>query len=168
MSRPSIELDIRIDDEGWRELGVDIEDACQSAVAAAASRTQTASVGVDMLLTSDAEMRRLNNQWRGKDKPTDVLSFPAGSSPPGGAPFLGDIALGLETCSRDAARLGRPMNRHIAHLAVHGFLHLLGYDHVETSDAETMEALEVHILGDLGYPDPYESSEPQSNTTPAQ
>ena len=162
MSAAKIDVDIRVDDDGWRQLGVDCDAACRAAITAAAHRTQTEQAALDLLLTSDDEMRRLNSQWRGNDKPTDVLSFPASDGPNRtSVRFLGDIAMGLGTCVGDAGRLERDISRHISHLATHGFLHLLGYDHVNSADAEVMEALEVHILGDLGYPNPYES--PQSN-----
>ena len=152
-----VEIDVRIDGEGWESLGIDCGAASRAAIQSAAQQVGVLQGTVDLLLTTDAEMRRLNAQWRGIDKPTDVLSFPAGAPPTGAdAEFLGDIALGLETCVQDAKAMERDIARHVSHLAVHGFLHLLGYDHVESADAEVMEALEVKILGDLGYPNPYD------------
>lgn len=167
MSAVTIDIDMRLDDEDWRELGVDCAAVCRLAIEAAAHRTQTKRASLDLLLTSDDEMRRLNSHWRGIDKPTDVLSFPA-SDGPGQADvkFLGDIAMGFGTCVRDADRLGRDMSRHMSHLAAHGFLHLLGYDHVDSTGAAAMEALEVQILGDLGYPDPYEWAPPSQKSAP--
>jgi len=98
----------------------------------------------------------LNKQWRGFDKPTDVLSFPSdGPDFPGAPRLLGDIALGYETSTADAAKLSRPLDAHISHLVLHGFLHLLGYDHIEPADAAVMEKLEAEILAELGWPDPY-------------
>jgi probable rRNA maturation factor len=109
-----------------------------------------------VLLTDDAEMRALNQQWRGIDKPTDVLSFPSESPEiPGQPQYLGDVAVGYETALRDAEAMQRPFEGHISHLLVHGFLHLLGYDHIEAADATIMEPLEAEILAGLGWPDPY-------------
>jgi probable rRNA maturation factor len=109
-----------------------------------------------VLLTDDAEMHALNKQWRGMDKPTDVLSFPGeGPEIPGQPQYLGDIAIGYETALRDAEAMGRAFEGHIAHLLIHGFLHLMGYDHIEADDAKVMEPLEVELLALLGWPDPY-------------
>ena len=109
-----------------------------------------------VLLTDDAEMHALNQQWRGIDKPTDVLSFPSESPEiPGQPQYLGDVAVGYETALRDAEAMQRPFEGHISHLLVHGFLHLLGYDHIEAADATIMEPLEAEILAGLGWPDPY-------------
>lgn len=115
-----------------------------------------------MLFTDNAEMQRLNKQWRSKDWPTDVLSFPGNAEIPSESRHLGDIALGFETASGDAAKLGRKMPAHISHLLVHGFLHLLGYDHETDGDAHVMESLEIEILAGLGLPDPYVPA-PQKN-----
>ncbi|OYW43676.1 MAG: rRNA maturation RNase YbeY [Rhodobacterales bacterium 12-64-8] len=111
---------------------------------------------VAILLTDDAEMRALNKQWRGLDKATDVLSFPGeGPEIPGQPQYLGDIAVGYETARRDADAMRRPFEAHMAHLLIHGFLHLLGYDHIEAEDAKVMEPLEAELLAGLGWPDPY-------------
>ena len=108
-----------------------------------------------ILFTDDAEMRVLNRQWRDLDKPTDVLSFPSDQPEiPGQPQYLGDIALGYETAFRDAEAMQRPFDAHVSHLLIHGFLHLLGYDHIETKDAQVMEPLETQILASLGWPDP--------------
>lgn len=107
-------------------------------------------------LTCDAEMARLNAHFRGKEGPTNVLSFPAPEMPAAGAPrFLGDVALALETTEREAARDGRPLRNHALHLIVHGVLHLLGYDHDIDSAADIMEGHETAILARLALPDPY-------------
>ncbi len=111
---------------------------------------------VSLLLTGDAEVRALNARWRGKDKPTDVLSFPA--APPDRlslSPTLGDVALAFETLEREAQAEGLPLADHFRHLVAHGFLHLIGYDHDTDEDAERMEALETRILARLGIADPY-------------
>jgi len=109
-----------------------------------------------VLLTDDAAIRRLNAQWRNIDKPTNVLSFPpAPSTVPDAVKSLGDIAIAYETTAREARTDDKPFDHHLAHLAVHGFLHLLGYDHESDADAQTMEQLERVILARLGMPDPY-------------
>lgn len=124
------------------------------ALAAAFKRCGGGSV--DVLLTGDEEMRHLNRDWRGKDKATDVLSFPADEPCSNSSlPFVGDIAIGYGVARRDADAKGLGMDAHVSHLFVHGYLHLLGHDHEEDEDAERMEALERDILRDLGYGDPY-------------
>ena len=114
------------------------------------------------MLTDDSAIRALNRDWRGHDKPTNVLSFPAkqprsrrtGAAVPAS---LGDIVIAYETTAREASAEGKPLKHHLAHLAVHGFLHLLGYDHENDRDAKQMEPLETEILAGLGMPDPYAS-----------
>ncbi len=113
-----------------------------------------------VMLTDDAGIRTLNSNWRGIDKPTNVLSFPAlqptGASSPDDAPrMLGDIAIAYETTRKEADDEQKPFDHHLSHLAVHGFLHLIGYDHEKDDEAEVMEALETEILAQLGIPDPY-------------
>lgn len=112
---------------------------------------------VSIVLTDDPTMAGLNARWRGKDAPTNVLSFPAypiaAGEPPG--PLLGDIVLARETIVREAAIDGKAFDSHFSHLIVHGFLHLLGYDHQIDEDAEQMERLERAILAELGIRDPY-------------
>jgi probable rRNA maturation factor len=116
-----------------------------------------------VLFTSDAEVHVLNREWRQRDKPTNVLSFPMlereeleGLAPDGPPEMLGDIALACETCAREAAEKGVTLEAHAAHLIVHGLLHLAGHDHVDSdAQAEQMEALETAILAKLGIADPY-------------
>jgi probable rRNA maturation factor len=105
---------------------------------------------VTVRYTTDAEMRTLNQRFRGKDKATNVLSFPAHE-----ADYLGDIALGLETVLREALEQGKTPAAHTVHLLVHGALHLLGFDHEDDADAVTMQSKEIDILKSLGYKDPY-------------
>jgi probable rRNA maturation factor len=120
-------------------------------------------LAVSILFTCDEEVHILNREWRGRDKPTNVLSFPMlerdelGALGPDGPPvMLGDIALAHETCAREAAEKGVGLDHHAAHLIAHGLLHLAGHDHVESdTQAETMERLETAILAKLGIPDPY-------------
>ncbi len=134
---------------------------------AAAAETAEAEVGgaeVSVMLTDDAGIRKLNAAWRGIDKPTNVLSFPApepvGAGQTGDAPrMLGDIAIAYETTRKEADEEGKPFAAHLSHLAVHGFLHLIGYDHEKDDDAEAMEALEREILARIGIPDPYAERE---------
>ena len=108
-----------------------------------------------MLLTDDAEQRALNAQWRGKDAATNVLSFPQLEPFAPLAGLLGDISLARETLEREAAELGKSFTDHFTHLVVHGFLHILGHDHIEEADALVMEGLETQILASLGIADPY-------------
>jgi probable rRNA maturation factor len=147
-----ITLDIEIASAGW-----DAEPKAQAcvndAIAAAAARVPGEGA-VSVLLTDDETVRLLNRDWRQIDKPTNVLSFPAPQQP-AGEPVLGDIAIAYETVAREAAEEGKPFLHHVAHLAVHGYLHLMGYDHQTDSEAEEMEALEREILRSLQIPDPY-------------
>lgn len=112
---------------------------------------------VSLVFTSDEEIRGINAEWRGQDKPTNVLSFPAFPLTPGKmpGPMLGDIIFAQETLTREATDLGKSFDDHLAHLLVHGFLHLFGYDHMEDEEAEKMEGLETRILAELGLSDPY-------------
>jgi probable rRNA maturation factor len=148
----------------------DAEAVIQRAVAAAAEIAR-AGLGADfgeaelaVMLTDDSGIRTLNNNWRGIDKPTNVLSFPAlpptGAGGPDDAPrMLGDIAIAYETTRKEADDEQKPFDHHLSHLAVHGFLHLIGYDHEKDHDAERMESLEQEILAQLGIPDPYADRE---------
>lgn len=110
---------------------------------------------ISIVLTGDAEQRQLNRQYRGMDKPTNVLSFPqiAPFGPVAG--LLGDIILARETVEREAAEMGISFLDHFTHLVVHGFLHILGYDHIKDDEALVMEGLEIRILAALGVADPY-------------
>jgi probable rRNA maturation factor len=151
--------------ECWQNEA-DAEAVIQRAIATAAEIAD-ADVGeteLAVMLTDDAGIRTLNNNWRGIDKPTNVLSFPAlqptGPSGPDDAPrMLGDIAIAYETMHREARDEQKPFDHHLSHLAVHGFLHLVGYDHENDADAEIMETLESKILAQLGIPDPYADRE---------
>lgn len=110
---------------------------------------------LSIVLTDDAEQQLLNKEWRQIDKPTNVLSFPQIEPFGPVRGILGDIVLARETIVREAAELEKPFEQHFAHLVVHGFLHILGYDHIEEADALEMEALETRVLAALGIPDPY-------------
>ena len=142
------------------------ETIIQRAIAAAAEEVDddVGEAEIAVMLTDDPGIRTLNSNWRGIDKPTNVLSFPAlqpeGARKPGDAPcMLGDIAIAYETTRREADAEGKPFEHHLSHLAIHGFLHLIGYDHENDADAEEMESLETEILEQLGIPDPYADRE---------
>jgi len=147
--------------ECWR-TEPNAEAVIHRAIEAAAdiADADVADAELAIMLTDDAGIRTLNNNWRSIDKPTNVLSFPAlqptGDSAPDDAPrMLGDIAIAYETTRREADEEQKPFDHHLSHLAVHGFLHLIGYDHEKDDDAEDMESLEREILSQLGIPDPY-------------
>lgn len=123
---------------------------------------------VAVLLTDDSSIRQLNAQWRHIDKPTNVLSFPAAPHQQGAVTSLGDIVIAYETAAREATEEGKPFANHLAHLAVHGFLHLLGHDHDTDAAAEEMEGLERAILARLGVPDPYLAHETLAREAPPQ
>ena len=151
--------------ECWRNEP-DAEAVVQRAIAAAASASDADAGNAELavMLTDDAGIRALNKDFRGIDKPTNVLSFPApepaGTGGENDAPrVLGDIAIAYETVRREADDEGKPFADHLSHLAVHGFLHLMGYDHETDDDAEEMENLETEILAQLGIPDPYAERE---------
>jgi probable rRNA maturation factor len=111
-------------------------------------------------LVDDAEIQSLNARWRGKDAPTNVLSFPAvEAARVGQAPLLGDVFVAFETLAREAEAERKALRDHFSHLVVHGFLHLLGFDHVEDAEAETMEATEIRALARIGVADPYAGAE---------
>jgi probable rRNA maturation factor len=152
--------------DGWR-AEPDAEAVIHRAIAAAAETVQaeTGEAGfgeaeLAVMLTDDAGIRTLNSNWRGIDKPTNVLSFPTlqptGAGGPDEAPrMLGDIAIAYQTTRKEADDEQKPFDHHLSHLAIHGFLHLMGYDHETDDDAEAMEGLEQEILAQLGIPDPY-------------
>ncbi|MGR6466978.1 rRNA maturation RNase YbeY [Rhizobium sp. PAMB 3182] len=119
-------------------------------------------VELSLVFADDEMIRGINAEWRGKDKATNVLSFPAFPLEPGGmpGPMLGDIIIAKETVEREASELDKTFDEHLTHLLVHGFLHLFGYDHIETSEAEEMEELETRILAVLGLSDPYQGQDP--------
>lgn len=157
----SVDLDISITAPAWGDSVDDLCTRAESAVAAAlAGAGVTGALEVSLLLTDDAEQRALNRAHRGKDSPTNVLSFPAGYVPPAGPRPLGDISLALETVTREAAEQGKSVADHVSHLLVHGTLHLVGYDHGDDAEAEEMEALEREILSGLGIADPYDGGDP--------
>jgi len=155
------ETEVLIVAECWA-AEADAEAIVHRAIETAASMVEadTGDAELAVMLTDDAGIRTLNRNWRGQDKPTNVLSFPAlqptGPRSAGDAPrMLGDIAIAYETARREADDEQRPFEHHLSHLAVHGFLHLIGYDHQTDAEADAMENLEREILDQLGIPDPY-------------
>jgi probable rRNA maturation factor len=154
MSAPHLE--IIVEAPAWNALR-GVKPALRRAISAAAAPMQLEESELAIVLTDDAAVRKLNRRWRGSDKATNVLSFPAhGLVPPGSGPRpLGDVVIAYETMAREAQEQGLPLTHHLTHLAVHGFLHLLGYDHESDTEAETMEQLERDILARLDVPDPY-------------
>jgi probable rRNA maturation factor len=126
-----------------------------AAVAAIRPRL-AADCELSLVFTDDAHVRRLNRDFRKKDNPTNVLSFPAPADADGRlGPILGDVVLARETVFREADAEGLTIGAHLAHLILHGFLHILGYDHADEAEATAMERLETAILGGLGIADPY-------------
>lgn len=161
-SRNALTTAISVEADAWNVIP-DVEwHVCAAAEAAfaAAGAAVEGIVEVSIALVDDAAIRELNRLWRGKDVPTDVLSFPAPSvEVPDGLSLLGDIAVAFETTARDAAAEGKTLAAHLAHLVTHGMLHLLGYDHLEVAEAEEMESAERAILKGLGIADPYAGRE---------
>jgi probable rRNA maturation factor len=142
----------------WHDAPGAVSAVHEAARAAAAIVPALADGEIAIALSSDAAVRELNARFRGQDKPTNVLSFPAAPDFPGvqGA-SSGDIVIAYETAAREAAAEGKPLLHHLAHLTVHGLLHLAGHDHDDNVDAERMETLERRILEQLDIPDPYRS-----------
>src|SRR5665647_1598774 len=130
------------------------EQTVRDAIAAAADTLSTTGGEVSIVLTDDQAIRDLNREWRKIDKATNVLSFPAAPAG-GGEKMLGDIVIAYETLARECDDEGRDFLHHLAHLTVHGFLHLVGYDHQTDSDADEMEGIESKIMKAMKMPDPY-------------
>lgn len=162
-----MDIDVLIEDHRWDDLGFDAlaSKACRAALTHVLGALEAE---VSVLACNDRRIAELNEDFRGKPVPTNVLSWPAeerGADSDGdmpalslGDPELGDIAIAYETCQREAEASGLDMAHHTTHLLVHGTLHLLGFDHERDADAQLMERIEVEILGNLGIKDPYGSS----------
>ena len=146
-------IDIEIKTAAWRKAWPKAGPEVQKVLALAAAwpALKAKSVGeIALVLADDASLKDLNARFRGKDCPTNVLSFPDDADPPGGG-----IALAFETISREAAEQGKPFVNHAKHMILHGFLHLLGFDHNQPRAARLMEGLEIAILARMGIPNPY-------------
>lgn len=158
--KTAIEIDILVEDDGWGD-----GERWRQAVTRAVTRT-VALAGVELppacevsvVLADDARVKELNRDYRGKDKPTNVLSFPGSDDLD--SPLLGDVILARETVEREAIDEAKSFEHHFGHLIVHGMLHLLGFDHLTDDEAAEMEALETEILAALDIPDPYAGTVP--------
>ena len=162
-------LDIAIETDGEWDRSTGWSELARAAATAAIAESAFPQLGqgeraveLSVRLTSDAEVHALNAEWRGKDKPTNVLSFPmaeaaelANATPAGPELMLGDIILARGVCVSEAEEKAIPLDQHAAHLMVHGTLHLLGYDHMDDDSAADMEAREVRALARMGIGDPY-------------
>lgn len=165
---PKVSVSLSIDDEQWSSLSeVNVEEMFNTFVPTCLTQCDIhknlpRSVEVSVLLTNDAHMQEINNEYRHKNKPTNVLSFPQEDAVldvkhVSDYILLGDIVLSLHTIQQEAKSQEKPFSSHLAHLIVHGTLHLLGYDHENDEDAHEMETLEVAILAQHGIQNPYES-----------
>jgi probable rRNA maturation factor len=149
-----------VDCSGWDELA-DLDTLIAECLQASVQESGVdlpEGTEVNLLFCDDERIRGLNREFRGQDKPTNVLSFP-GALPLGSAHFLGDIAIAYETVAREAREQGKTLDHHCRHMIAHGFLHLLGYDHEDDQNAEVMEAVEIRILRRLGVDNPYGDEE---------
>ena len=166
MTRPTIEIDIDAvwtQDTDWETLAVE----AARAAAAVAPELADEDMLVSVVLATDGDVHDLNRQWRAKDAPTNVLSFPMlsreevlrASNHRGDPVMLGDVILAHETCTREAEAKGVSLSDHVSHLLVHGLLHLAGHDHAENLQADAMEALEIDALARLSIDDPYTAKE---------
>jgi probable rRNA maturation factor len=159
-----LKIDIMVDSKRWKDAAKS-KTVVRRAIGQAASATRsTKRAELAIVLTDDSAIRELNRDWRGIDKATNVLSFPAKNGGP--QPHLGDIVLAFETIEREAESEQKPFAHHLAHLAVHGFLHLVGYDHERDNDARQMEQAERDILRRLKIPDPYRDEPATKNASP--
>lgn len=165
MSGINVQIDISTEDERWKTLCNDdaLEDIISSAAVIALEKKNLSpsEIEVSVVLTDDAQIQTLNREYRDKDKPTNVLSFPQTDftdSIDAAAPFLclGDLVMAYGTLEREAKEQSKSLLEHFTHLCVHGTLHLLGYDHIDASEATEMEALEVEILAGMGIKNPYQ------------
>jgi probable rRNA maturation factor len=154
-------IEVTVEANAWQTAVTDPEQLCRRTVSSVLRReaaTAGLTVEVGIVLADDARVRLLNRDFRGQDRATNVLSFPAGddaASMAGRPRLLGDVVVALETMQREAAADGTRLADHLAHLLVHGMLHLLGYDHESDEEAERMEAREIELLAGLGVADPY-------------
>lgn len=163
-SEPKLTVEIVRRAGSWPSGGFDAL-LTRVAEAAFAAAHPACEAEVAVVLTDDAEIRTLNAQWRGKDKATNVLSFPLHDETDmtaGAAIALGDVVLAQETVLREAGGRDLPFGDHAAHLVVHGVLHLMGYDHANNAEARLMEALESRVMIGFGLADPYADTDEES------
>jgi len=153
----AVTADIVVESELWQ--AEPHAEATVSAAIAAAAAHSTRSGEVSILLADDSAVREINRQWRGLDKPTNVLSFPAADTPATRG-HIGDIVIAYETLQRECETEGRLFLHHLAHLTVHGFLHLMGYDHETDAQADEMERLESRVMIAMNMPDPWQDARP--------
>jgi probable rRNA maturation factor len=154
----AVSVEVSVDCAAWFAACPEAEALAAAAARAALAGAPAGPLVLGLILTDDAEQRRLNRTYRGTDRPTNVLAFPQGGLEGArrDAPaLLGDVVLAFETVCREAAEQHKPVANHLAHLVVHGVLHLIGFDHENPAEAAAMEAREIKILAGLGVPDPY-------------
>lgn len=170
-ARPGLTIDVVVVGDRWKEAkraksivrrAVRLAATMTSSAAKPSAGTSTKGAELAIVLTDDSGIRSLNRDWRGIDKATNVLSFPANNA----AGHLGDVVLAFETIAREAKSERKPFAHHLAHLAIHGFLHLVGYDHERSKDAVAMERTESEILRQLAIPDPYRAAVAKSPVGP--
>ncbi|UEM20955.1 rRNA maturation RNase YbeY [Skermanella mucosa] len=186
--RPPLDVSVSLEAGDWEELVPDAEGRVEAAARAAFAAAEhpdvlrtAAAAEMSLVLADDDMVRTLNRDYRGKDKPTNVLSFAllddaglddAGDADddlaahPGMPILIGDVILACETVRREASEQGKPVEDHLTHLVIHGVLHLLGYDHETDPDADRMERLETSILAGMGIADPYAGPSPHSDRSP--
>jgi probable rRNA maturation factor len=153
MPKLPFDMDIAVQFQDWTDALPDAERLATRAISTAIAVLKDPKLGeLSLALVSDGEIQALNRDYRHKDKPTNVLSFPDN----GPAPLLGDIVLALETITREAAEKSILLADHFSHLIIHGFLHLQGYDHQSEAEAAEMERLEISTLAALNIDNPYE------------
>ena len=160
----SLRLALEIEDPRWTRALPDVAALVEKAIALALADVDDTSrtIEVGVRLVDDGTIQGLNRDWRGRDKPTNVLSFPLGDPAPVDDPdfpwLIGDIVMSFDTMKAEAERDGKTLEHHVAHLAIHAALHLIGHDHEDEAEAEAMEAAEVKLLAGLGISDPYATS----------
>lgn len=161
MSAVDLRLVVELEDPRWSDALPDVERILSQAIVLALENVESNGRPVELgvRLVDDGTIKGLNREWRGRDKPTNVLSFPLGAPDPAGDPdlpwLIGDIVMGFDTVLGEAEAEGKPLGHHVAHLAIHATLHLTGHDHEAEDEATLMEKAEIALLGRLGIPDPY-------------